>query len=156
MPGWWGMSEGQKKNQQIDPKEVVFKMVKELSLVELRVLLYIFREVSVGEIIAFRELKLKHGIEYDDIVKALETLIKKGYVEYIPGICFNIAKELRTRAVREQIAKTIETVLKLEKSYFSILSSSPSLTYLSFSKQISSCVIPTAKHPTTLFHNVSS
>jgi hypothetical protein len=109
------LSGEQKKNHQIDPKGVMFKIVKELSLVELKVLLYILREVSVGEIIVFKELKLKHGIEYDDTAKALETLIKKGYVEHIPGICFNITKELRTRAVREQIAKTIETVLKLEK-----------------------------------------
>lgn len=112
------MSRGRGKKQKIDPKVVAFKMLKELSQPELRVMLYILREVSVGEMIAFKELKLKHGIEYGDAAKVFKSLVEKGYVEHVPGICFNIAKELRTRAVREQIAKTIETVLELEKKLF--------------------------------------
>ena len=60
------MSEEQKKKQKIDPKIVAFKILKELSPPELRVLLYILREASVGEIVAFKELKLKHGVGYDE------------------------------------------------------------------------------------------
>jgi DNA-binding IscR family transcriptional regulator len=89
-------------------KAIAFKMLKELSPVELRVLLYMIREVSVGEMLAFKELKLKHGIGYDEAFKAFEALTRKGYIEYVPGKCYNLSKELRSRKVREQILKILE------------------------------------------------
>ena len=93
-------------------KAIAFKMLKELSLTELRVLLYILREVSVGEIVAFKELKLKYGVEYDDAAKAFKALIEKGHVEHIPGRCFNLSKELRSREVREQILNIMDKLAR--------------------------------------------
>lgn len=112
------MSGELENKQKIEPKVIMFKMLKELSLTELKVLLYILREISVGEIIAFKELKLTHGVEYGDAAKAFKTLIEKGYVEHVPNICFNLSKELRPKAVRNQIINIMETVLKLEKKLF--------------------------------------
>jgi DNA-binding IscR family transcriptional regulator len=88
-------------------KAIAFKMLRELSPVELRVLLYMIREVSVGEITAFKELKLEYGIGYDEAFKAFEALARKGYVEYVPGKCYSLSKELRSRRVREQILKIL-------------------------------------------------
>jgi hypothetical protein len=102
------LSEEQKKKQKINPKVVAFKMVKELSPAELRVLLYMIREVSVGEITVFKELKLIYGIGYDEAFKAFEALARKGYIEYVPGKCYNLSKELRSRRVREQILKILK------------------------------------------------
>jgi DNA-binding MarR family transcriptional regulator len=93
-------------------KAIAFKMLRELSPVELRVLLYILREVSVGEIVAFKELKLKHGVEYDDAAKIFKSLVEKGYVEHIPGRCYNLSKELRSRGVREQILDIMDRLAK--------------------------------------------
>jgi DNA-binding IscR family transcriptional regulator len=86
-------------------KAIVFKMLRELSPVELRVLLYMLREASVGEMLAFKELKLRYGIEYDEASKTFEALTRKGYIEYVPGKCYNLSKELRSR--REQILKIL-------------------------------------------------
>jgi DNA-binding MarR family transcriptional regulator len=93
-------------------KAIAFKILRELSPVELRVLLYILREVSVGEMIAFKELRLKHGIEYGDAAKIFKALVEKGYVEHIPGRCFNLSKELRSRGVREQILNIMDKLAK--------------------------------------------
>jgi DNA-binding MarR family transcriptional regulator len=91
-----------------EAKAIAFKMLRELSLVELRVLFYMIREVSVGEVIAFKELKLIYGVEYDDTAKIFKALIEKGYVEHVPGKCFNLSKELRERRAREQILKILK------------------------------------------------
>ncbi|MEM0237902.1 MAG: hypothetical protein QXP97_07650 [Desulfurococcus sp.] len=85
-----------------------FKMIKELSHVELKVMLYMLNEVSVGEMLIFKELKLRHGIEYDEAFKALEALVKKGYVEHVLGKCYNLSKELRSRRIREQILNILK------------------------------------------------
>jgi DNA-binding MarR family transcriptional regulator len=100
------------KKQKIDPKVVAFKMLKELSQPELRVMLYILREVSVGEMIAFKELKLKHGVEYGDAAKVFKSLVEKGYVEHVPGRCYNLSKELRGRIVREQILDIMDRLAR--------------------------------------------
>jgi hypothetical protein len=105
------LSRGRVKRQKIDPKGVAFKMVKELSQPELRVMLYILREVSVGVLILFKELKLKHGIEYEDAHKILMALIEKRYITYVPGVCFNLSEELRPKAVRDKIISIIEAVM---------------------------------------------
>jgi Mn-dependent DtxR family transcriptional regulator len=91
-----------------EAKAIAFKMLRELSPVELRVLLYMIREVSVGEMLAFKELKLIYGIGYDEAFKAFEALARKGYIEYVPGRCYNLSKELRSRRVRGQILKILE------------------------------------------------
>ncbi|MEM2472768.1 MAG: helix-turn-helix domain-containing protein [Sulfolobales archaeon] len=92
-------------------KVIVFRMLRELSPVELRVLLYILREVSVGEIVAFKEL-MKHGIEYGDAAKVFKSLVEKGYVEHVPGRCYNLSKELRGRIVREQILDIMDRLAR--------------------------------------------
>ena len=89
-------------------KAIAFRMLRELSQAELKVMLYMLREVSVGEIAAFKELKLGYGVDYDEASKAFEALARKGYIEYVPGKCYNLSKELRSRKVREQILKILE------------------------------------------------
>jgi DNA-binding IscR family transcriptional regulator len=92
----------------VKAKAIAFKMLRELSPVELRVLLYMIGEVSVGWMLAFKELKLKYGIGYDEAFKAFEALAKNGYIEYVPGKCYNLSKELRSRRIREQILNILK------------------------------------------------
>ena len=92
----------------VEAKAIAFKMLRELSLVELRVLFYMIREVSVREMLAFKELKLRYEIEYDEAFKAFEALVKNGYIEYVPGKCYNLSKELRSRRIREQILNILK------------------------------------------------
>jgi DNA-binding IscR family transcriptional regulator len=91
-----------------EAKAIAFKMLRELSPVELRVLFYMFGEVSVGEMLAFKELKLRYEVEYDEAFKAFEALAKNGYIEYVPGKCYNLSKELRSRRIREQILNILK------------------------------------------------
>lgn len=91
-----------------EAKTIVFKMLRELFPTELRALLYILREASVGEMIAFKELRLRYEIEYDEAFKAPTALSRKGYIEHLPGKCYNLSKELRPRRVREQILNILK------------------------------------------------
>jgi DNA-binding MarR family transcriptional regulator len=59
---------------------------------ELEVLDYFLRNISVGEIIALKEIRLLYKI--DDPAPILEKLLKKGLIERGEG-CFNLSKNLR-------------------------------------------------------------
>ncbi len=62
-----------------------------LSDEERRVLEYFIKNISVGEIIAEKELKL-FGV--DDPLKVIRNLIEKNLIEHGEG-CFNLSKEIR-------------------------------------------------------------
>lgn len=53
---------------------------------------YFRRNISVGEILAVKELKLLHKLE--DPVKVIDSLIRKGVLEKAPG-CINLSKRVR-------------------------------------------------------------
>jgi DNA-binding MarR family transcriptional regulator len=63
----------------------------DLTKAELDVLEYFLRNISVGEIIAVRELRLLYKI--DDPGPILEKLIQKNLIERGEG-CFNLSKNL--------------------------------------------------------------
>ncbi len=63
----------------------------DLTKAELDVLEYFLRNISVGEIIAVRELRLLYKI--DDPGPILEKLIQKNLIERGEG-CFNLSKKL--------------------------------------------------------------
>ncbi len=63
----------------------------DLTKTELDVLEYFLRNISVGEIIAFKELRLFYKI--DDPGPVLEKLIQRNLIERGEG-CFNISRNL--------------------------------------------------------------
>lgn len=65
---------------------------------EQRVLRYFYNNVSVGEIIALRELRTRYKIrDPEDIIR---RLIDKGLLERGEG-CYNLARRLREAKYRE-------------------------------------------------------
>ena len=73
------------------PKEIEEVRMK-LRGDERKVFDYFLYHVSVGEIIALRELKLRYGVE--DPLGVIVKLIDKGYIERGEG-CYNLAKRYR-------------------------------------------------------------
>jgi hypothetical protein len=71
-----------------EAKTIVFKMLRELSPTELRALLYILREASVGEMIAIKELRLRYGIEYDEACPVVAHNREAGVYSSIVEYCF--------------------------------------------------------------------
>lgn len=65
---------------------------KDLSKNELEVLEYFLRNLSVGEIVAIKELRLLYKIE--DPEQIIGKLIRLGLIERGEG-CFNLSKNLR-------------------------------------------------------------
>lgn len=63
----------------------------DLTKTELEVLEYFLRNISVGEIIAIKELRLIYKI--DDPVPIIEKLIQRGLIERGEG-CFNLSRKL--------------------------------------------------------------
>ena len=67
-------------------------LIENLSEDEKKVLHYFIKNISVGEIIAVKELKLIYNINKPEIV--LDSLLVKGLIEKAPG-CFNLSKKIR-------------------------------------------------------------
>ncbi|MEZ0290571.1 MAG: hypothetical protein ABWJ42_05725 [Sulfolobales archaeon] len=65
---------------------------QDLSKSELEVLEYFLRYLSVGEIIALKEIRLLYKIEEPEQI--IDKLIKKGLIERGEG-CFNLSRRLR-------------------------------------------------------------
>jgi len=78
-----GLLHEDKKSQQTRSK------FPELSDEEYRVLTYFINNVSVGEILAVRELESIMGLK--DPKKHIESLIEKGYLERGNG-CYNLSR----------------------------------------------------------------
>lgn len=53
---------------------------------------YFRKNLSVGEILAVKELRLLHRLE--DPVKVIDSLIRKGVLEKAPG-CINLSRRVR-------------------------------------------------------------
>lgn len=62
----------------------------ELSEEEYKALVYFINNVSVGEILAVRELESIMGLK--DPQKLIESLIEKGYIERGSG-CYNLSRK---------------------------------------------------------------
>lgn len=73
------------------PKEIE-EARSQLSDDERKVFDYFLYHISVGEIIALRELKHRYGVE--DPLGIIVKLIDKGYIERGEG-CYNLAKRFR-------------------------------------------------------------
>ena len=71
---------------------VLEKALEGLDPEEQRVLRYFYVNVSVGEIIALRELRTRYKISDPEAV--VRRLIEKGLLERGEG-CYNLARELR-------------------------------------------------------------
>ncbi len=78
--------------------EEIERARRELSVEERKVFDYFLQHISVGEIIALRELKLRYGIE--DPLSVIVKLIDKGYIERGEG-CYNLARKYREILWRE-------------------------------------------------------
>ena len=76
--------------ERVDLK-LIRKVFRELKGEELQVFLYFLREYSVGNILAFNELKRKGIVKPERHVK---RLVMKGYLEYGEG-CINLAEWVR-------------------------------------------------------------
>ncbi len=61
---------------------------------ELKALNYFITNISVGEIVAVRELEALEGIR--DARRVIETLVEKGLLERGEG-CFNLPRSLREK-----------------------------------------------------------
>ncbi len=72
--------------------EEIERARRELGVEERKVFDYFLQHISVGEIIALRELKLRYGIE--DPLSVIVKLIDKGYIERGEG-CYNLARKYR-------------------------------------------------------------
>ncbi len=72
--------------------EEIEKVRRVLNAEERKVFDYFLQHISVGEIIALRELKLRYGIE--DPLSVIVKLIDKGYIERGEG-CYNLARKYR-------------------------------------------------------------
>ncbi len=59
---------------------------------ERKVMQYFIKNLSVGEILAVKELRLLYNIDRPE--KILDSLIIKGLLEKAPG-CFNLSKRVR-------------------------------------------------------------
>jgi len=71
------------------------KALSSLSEEERKVLKYFLQNVSVGEIVAARELQVLEGVR--EPLKVVYSLIKKGLLERGSG-CFNLSRQLRELA----------------------------------------------------------
>ncbi len=72
--------------------EEIEQIRKSLSEDELKVFDYFLRNISVGEIIAVRELQYRYKVEKP--LEVIFRLINKGLIEKGEG-CYNLSKELR-------------------------------------------------------------
>ncbi len=72
--------------------EEIEQIRKSLSGDELKVFDYFLRNISVGEIIAVRELQYRYKVERP--LEVIFRLINKGLIEKGEG-CYNLSKELR-------------------------------------------------------------
>lgn len=75
------------------------KIYPNLTEEELKVMDYFLQNVSVGEIIAVRELERIYFIK--NPVTIIESLIQKGLLERGNG-CFNLSKELKKKLASKQ------------------------------------------------------
>jgi len=76
--------------------EFKIRLKMELSDEEKKVLNYFIKNISVGEIIAEKELRLE-GIK--DPRRVIRMLIEKGLLEHKEG-CYNLSKDLREEVFR--------------------------------------------------------
>jgi hypothetical protein len=75
----------------------ILKIIQNLSADERKVLKYFLQNISVGIIIAIRELKALHRIQ--DPKAVIRSLIDKGLLEQGYG-CYSLAKHLRKSLFR--------------------------------------------------------
>jgi uncharacterized membrane protein len=77
--------------------ELLEKLLSGLSPEEKRVMNYFISNISVGEIVAERELEVFEGIKNPKEV--LDALVSKGLLEKGAG-CYNLSKKLRESLLR--------------------------------------------------------
>lgn len=77
-------------------------LLKSLGEEERRVLNYFLNNISVGEIVATRELKVLEKIGNPEEV--IDKLVEKGLLERGTG-CVNLAKEIREDVYRKRAGK---------------------------------------------------
>ncbi len=80
----------------------IYNLLKSLGEEERRVLNYFLNNISVGEIVATRELKVLEKIGNPEEV--IDRLVEKGLLERGTG-CINLAKEIREEVYRKQAGK---------------------------------------------------
>lgn len=90
-------------------EERLAELVRGLSRDERVALVYFLENVSVGEILAVRELRAKYGLR--DAERVLGSLIAKGLLERGEG-CYNLAPDLRKAATREEAKSELWRLLK--------------------------------------------
>ncbi len=88
------------------------KILRELSREEYLALRYIYENISVGEILAERDLYYHHHIQKPDLV--LRKLRERGLIERGEG-CYNLAKPLRL--LRKKIQSFYELIKLIDKLY---------------------------------------
>jgi DNA-binding MarR family transcriptional regulator len=81
-------------------------ILKDLSDEERKVLEYFIKNISIGEILAVKEIRLLYGIDKPE--KVLDSLIIKGLIEKAPG-CFNLSRRLREIIKRSSKKPTVLT-----------------------------------------------
>ena len=83
-------------------RRTVFPGYGDLDPDEKKVLDYFFSNISVGEIIAQRELKVLEGVENPQEV--IDRLVEKGLLERSMG-CINLSKHLREQVFRKRAGR---------------------------------------------------
>ena len=74
-------------------------LMKEMNKEEITVLKYFIKNRSVGELVAFRELRGLYRI--DDPAKVLRRLVELGILERGPG-CYNLSKRIIEELKKEK------------------------------------------------------
>jgi len=82
-----------------EDNEILDEIKVELSPEEKKVLEYFIKNISVGEILAIREIKGFLGVDKPEIV--IRSLLQKGILERGEG-CYNLAEKLRNKLFSRQ------------------------------------------------------